>query len=213
MLYEETHWWLSQLSLMADRWLDMLFDSRRSYEIDDFSKLYRTNLNITGKPVNEDQECATLSRLIYGLSSTYLLTGQNRYYLAAKAGVATSVRPFATSAATASIASWPMVAGATPPGSIWLSRRRTEVTMTPFRSNEQIYALAGLAQYYRITLDWEVLDDIRRTVNTFQDSYWDPESRLKDAGFAGTGGYYSHLDFATMRPDSPKLGDSRSQKN
>ena len=70
-----------------------------------------------------------------------------------------------------------------------------------------------MAQYYRITLDWEVLEDIRRTVNTFQDFYWDSESARKDAGFAGTGGYYSHLDFATMRPDSPGLGDNRSQKN
>lgn len=29
---------------------------------------------------------------------------------------------------------------------------------------EQIYALAGLTLYYRITGDWQVLQDIRRTV-------------------------------------------------
>ena len=87
-LFEETHWWLVQISQMADRWLDVLFDARRSYEIDDFSKIYRTNLNITGGPTADNvQECATLSRLIYGLSSAYLLTGAERYYLAAKAGV------------------------------------------------------------------------------------------------------------------------------
>ncbi len=87
-LFEETHWWLVQISQMADRWLNTLFDVKRNYEIDDFSKLYRTNLGITGAPTDDNiQECATLSRLIYGLSSAYLLTGAERYYLAAKAGV------------------------------------------------------------------------------------------------------------------------------
>jgi hypothetical protein len=32
---------------------------------------------------------------------------------------------------------------------------------------EQIYSIAGLAQYARITQDWEVLDDIRRTIRAF----------------------------------------------
>ena len=57
--------------------------------MDDFAALYRTNLNILGLPVGDNniQECATLSRLIYGLSSAYLLTGQERFRLAAKAGI------------------------------------------------------------------------------------------------------------------------------
>lgn len=49
---------------------------------------YLSNLDITLKPTNDrTQECATLSRLIYGLSSSYLLTGIDRYFDAAKAGV------------------------------------------------------------------------------------------------------------------------------
>ncbi len=67
---------------------------------------------------------------------------------------------------------------------------------------EQIYALAGLAQYYRITQDWEVLEDIRRTVRMFQDFYRD-DPRF---GYTGTGGYFSHIDYATMRPDAEALG-------
>ena len=59
---------------------------------------------------------------------------------------------------------------------------------------EQIYALAGLAQYYRITQDWEVLEDIQRTINSFQTYYLDsPEN-----GFGGLGGYFSHIDYATL---------------
>ena len=79
-LFEDTHWWLSQIARMADEWLEDLFDSRRSYRSDDFAELYRTNLNIYGQPTDDNtQECATLSRLIYGLSSAYLLTASERY--------------------------------------------------------------------------------------------------------------------------------------
>jgi mannose/cellobiose epimerase-like protein (N-acyl-D-glucosamine 2-epimerase family) len=220
--FEGTQWWLSQLALMADRWLDLMFDRRRSYAIDDFSKLYRTNLNITGQPLNEDQECATLSRLIYGLSSAYLLTGQDRYYLAAKAGVAYQRQAFRSFSHDGRYCFWAYGRRRDGAGEhlVFPSQNNDDRDSVPLY--EQIYALAGLAQYYRITLDWEVLEDIRRTINTFQDYYWDPdpedpsipaERRSERKGFAGTGGYYSHLDFATMRPDSPGLGDNRSQKN
>ncbi|WP_207787592.1 AGE family epimerase/isomerase [Candidatus Thiosymbion oneisti] len=212
-VYEETHWWLSQLSLMSDRWLDLLFEHRRSYAIDDFSHFYRTSLNITGQPLSEDQECATLSRLIYGLSSAYLLTGQNRYYLAAKAGVAYQRQAFRSLSHDGRHCFWAYGRRRDAAGERLIIPSQNGDDHDTIPLYEQIYALAGLAQYYRITLDWEVLEDIQRTVNTFQDFYWDPESERKDAGFAGTGGYYSHLDFATMRPDSPGLGDNRSQKN
>lgn len=223
-VFEETHWWLSQLALMADRWLDLLFDRKRSYAIDDFSKLYRTNLNITGQPISDDQECATLSRLIYGLSSAYLLTGQDRYYFAAKAGVAYQREAFRSLSHDGHYCFWAYGRRRDETGEHLIIPSQNGDDLDTIPLYEQIYALAGLAQYYRITLDWEVLEDIRRTINTFQDFYWDPDTNdpntpeakraeTIDKGFAGTGGYYSHLDFATMRPDSPGLGDNRSQKN
>ncbi len=65
-LFEETHWWPTQMTQMADRILDHLFDAKRSYTIDDFSEFYRTNLNILGQATDETvQECAVLSRLLY----------------------------------------------------------------------------------------------------------------------------------------------------
>lgn len=58
-----------------------------TYKIDDF-KLYQTNLNIIGLPTDDNiQESSTLARLIYGLSSAYLLTGCESYLSAARAGV------------------------------------------------------------------------------------------------------------------------------
>src|SRR4051812_26542678 len=36
-VFEDTHWWLTQIAAFADQWLDGLFANRRSYEVDDFA--------------------------------------------------------------------------------------------------------------------------------------------------------------------------------
>ena len=212
-LFEETHWWLVQISQMADRWLDMMFEARRSYQIDDFSRLYRTNLNITGGPTADNvQECATLSRLIYGLSSAYLLTGAERYYLAAKAGVDYQREAFRSLSHDGQRCIWAYGRRRTPEGEKLIVASENPDDLNTIPLYEQIYALAGLAQFYRITLDWEVLEDIRLTINSFQDYFWDGEA-TREKGFPGLGGYFSHIDYATMRPDTPGLGQNRSRKN
>jgi len=214
--FEETHWWIVQVTQMADRILDHLFDARRSYTIDDFSKFYRTTLNILGQPTNETiQECAVLSRLLYDLSTLYLMTGAERYFLAARAAVDYLREAFRSLSHDGQYVFWAYGRRRN------LEGERGEFLIVPSQNPddfgtiplyEQIYALAGLTQFYRITLEWELLEDIRRTINTFQDFYWDPPG-AKEKGFAGTGGYYSHLDNVTMRPDAPALGENRSRKN
>jgi mannose/cellobiose epimerase-like protein (N-acyl-D-glucosamine 2-epimerase family) len=212
-LFEETHWWLVQIAQMADRWLDLLFDAKRSYQIDDFSRLYRTNLNITGGPTNDNvQECATLSRLIYGLSSAYLLTGAERYYLAAKAGVAYQREAFRSLSHDGQRCVWAFGRRRSPEGEKLIVASENPDDFNTIPLYEQIYALAGLAQYYRITQDWEVLEDIRLTINSIQGYFWDNEKN-RDKGFPGLGGYFSHIDYATMRPDTSGLGQNRSRKN
>jgi mannose/cellobiose epimerase-like protein (N-acyl-D-glucosamine 2-epimerase family) len=215
-LFEETHWWLSQVTQMADRILDHLFDARRSYTIDDFSRFYRTNLNILGQHTDDTvQECAVLSRLLYDLSSAYLMTGADRYFLAAKAAMNYIREAFRSLSHDGEYCFWAYGRRRNREGEkgealIFASQGPDDVGTIPLY--EQIYAIAGLTQYYRITQDWEVLEDIRRTVNSFQAYFWDP-STAKEKGFAGTGGYYSHLDPATMRPDVPAMGDNCAQKN
>jgi hypothetical protein len=66
-----------------------------------------------------------------------------------------------------------------------------------------------MAQYYRITQDWEVLEDIARTVKAFQTFYLD----ATDNGYEGLGGYFSHIDYTTMRADTPALDQNQSRKN
>jgi hypothetical protein len=76
-LFEETHWWLTQTERLANQRLDWLFGDKRTYEVDDWVALYRTNLNILGVPIVDDtQEYAVPSRLIYGLSAAYLIVGE-----------------------------------------------------------------------------------------------------------------------------------------
>jgi mannose/cellobiose epimerase-like protein (N-acyl-D-glucosamine 2-epimerase family) len=209
-VFEDTHWWLTQIARFADQWLDDLFQDRRSYEWDDFARLYRTNLNILGQPTDDNiQECATLSRLIYGLSSCYLLTGGERYLLAARAGVKYQKETFRSLSHDGKYCFWMFGKRKHDRGAhlIFPSENPDDQGTIPLY--EQIYALAGLCQYYRITQDWEVLEDIRRTIRAFQDFYRDDPQ----FGYTGTGGYFSHIDYATLRPDVDALGPNKLRKN
>jgi hypothetical protein len=203
--FEFTYWWLNQIQRLADKWLDDLFKERRDYQLADFAELYRTNLNILGEETdNNVQEMATLSRLIYGLSSAYLLNGVDRYYYAAKAGVAYQREAFRGSSADGRYCFWSSSKRRMKQGSQYVMTSQNSDDLNTIPLYEQIYALAGLNQFYRITNDREVLDDIRRTVNMFQDFFRD-KSLLR--------GYYSHLDYVTFSPKDPSLGNNNARKN
>lgn len=210
-LFEDTHWWLTQIGRMGEEWLDDLFGDRRTYQWDDFAALYRTNLNILGAPVgdNKTQECATLSRLIYGLSSAYLLRGDERYLLAAKAGVRYQRDTFRALSHDGETCFWHFGKRQHDFGAKLIVASENADDRDTIPLYEQIYALAGMTQYYRITQDWQVLQDIKRTVTMFQEFYLDAPEK----GWGGTGGYFSHLDYATLRPDTEALGDNRLRKN
>ena len=215
-MFEETHWWPTQATQMADRILDHLFDAKRSYSIDDFAKFYRTSLNILGQPTNEaTQECAVLSRLLYDLASAYMMTGAERYLMAARAAANYLREAFRSLSHDGRYCFWAYgrhrnMQGERAESLLFASQGPDDVGTIALY--EQIYALAGLTQFYRITLDWEVLEDIRRTICTFQDFFWDPPSAT-EKDFAGEGGYYSHLDPSTMRPDTVAAPENRSKKN
>ncbi|MBF0136977.1 MAG: AGE family epimerase/isomerase [Magnetococcales bacterium] len=221
-VFEETHWWLTQITLLANRWLDNLFQDRRTYTADDFAEFYRTNLNIQGSPTTDSvQECATLSRLIYGLSSAFLLTGNKRYFLAAKAGVEYQRVTFRSLDNDGKYCFWAYGRRKEKNGYVQIMTSENADDRGTIPLYEQIYALAGMTQYYRISLDAEVLEDIRRTVRMFQDFYYDGDNdKIKSKNFPGLGGYFSHLDPVLMRPDTNYLDNlpntgakNKSRKN
>ena len=212
-VFEETHWWPTQTTQMADRILAHLFDATRSYSIDDLSEFYRTNLNILGQPTDEAvQECAMLSRLLYDLSSAYLMTGAERYLLAARATVDYLRGQFRSLSYDGECCLWAYgrrrnLEGERGEYLLFASQGPDDFGTIPL--HEQIYALAGLTQFYRITLDSEVLEDIRCTINSFQAFFWDPARlRSKRTSPARAGTTRTSIP-ATMRPDTMRDGTPR----
>ncbi len=212
LLFESSHWWLSQTARLADQWLDSLFGDRRDYQAADFVALYRTDLNILGLPTDNDvQECAVLSRLIYGFSAAYMLTGQDRYRKAALAGVEFQRDAFRIFSHDGRYCYWAH------------GRRRgiygTELLLPSEDGDdagsiplyEQIYALAGLALFYRISLDPEVLADISRTMVFFNEVFKD--RAREDLTPSGQGGWFSHVDYSTLRPDRNRNAINNLKKN
>ena len=212
-LFEKTHWWVTQTARLADQWLDSLFGDKRTYEIDDWVQLYHTDLNIEGLPTDDNvQECAVLSRLIYGLSAAYLIVGEDRYRQAAAAAVRFQRDSFRSLSHDGAYCFWAFGRRKGKYGTELLVPSEAGDDAGSIPLYEQIYALAGLANYYRISLDWEVLEDIRRTVCSFNSFFLD-EKREGDPAFQGNDGYFSHLDYATMRPDLNRNSANNLKKN
>ena len=81
-LFEKQNWWIQQIRQLADFYLNAEFGDG---EID--YSAYRTNLALTGEKLRSGrQETDTISRLVYGFSSAFLLTGDERYLEAAQKG-------------------------------------------------------------------------------------------------------------------------------
>src|SRR5438876_850296 len=68
---------------------------------------------------------------------------------------------------------------------------------------EQIYALAGPIQTYRVTGDPRILQDAEKTINLFNQFFLDREK----------GGYFSHIDPLKFDPRAESLGANRARKN
>lgn len=68
---------------------------------------------------------------------------------------------------------------------------------------EQIYALAGPTQTFRVTGDRRIASDIDHTMRLFEKFFRDHDG----------GGYYSHIDPIRLSPDSDTLKFNRSRKN
>jgi len=211
--WEETHWWLQQINTLFEQWMDVLFQDKRELTENDFAQSYRTNLDLLGGVTADDtQECATMSRFLYGLSSSYLLTGNGRAYSAAKACAAYMINAFAMLSHDQMYCFWKFGRRHDGKSSRTLIGSLNKDDLGSYALYEQIYALAGLTQYYRVSQDATILFYVTRTISAFEKFFRD-ELRPGDECFTGKGGYFSHIDPVTMRPDSPALGKNRMRKN
>jgi hypothetical protein len=203
--WEQTHWWVQQINTLFEQWLDVLFQSKREFTESDFAQSYRTHLDLLGgKTDNVIQECATMSRFLYGLSSSYLLTGNERALSAARACSKYLINAYSSPSHDGEYILWKF-------GRVLDGKSSREIigSLNPddkgaFALYEQIYALSGLTQYYRATQDTWVLGYIIRTLTAFQKFFLDVK-KPGDSCYTGNGGYFSYIDPVTLRPDSPSL--------
>jgi len=221
---EKPDWWVNQIQQLGNFYLKAQFgDGPIDY------RNYRTMLDLYGRKIESTrQETDTISRLIYGFASAYMLTGDERFLEAAEKGsnylrehfCAVDTREdtcYWYHAVDFSAAQGKKILGsqmAEIPGMRRSTQsaggRERKMLSSEFGDDwdaipayEQIYALAGPTQTYRITGDPRIRQDIDRTLNMFMRYYRDYDK----------GGYFSHIDPITFDPRAESLGRNRARKN
>jgi mannose/cellobiose epimerase-like protein (N-acyl-D-glucosamine 2-epimerase family) len=199
-LFERRDWWVKQIGSLGDFYLKAQFGAGPV----DYAN-YRTTIKLTGEKAadNYRQETDTISRLVYGFATAYLLTGDDRYLEGAEKGTEYLRDHMRFSDADENIVYW--YHGIDIHGDredkIFASEFGDDIDAIP--AYEQIYALAGPIQTYRVTGDPRILHDAQLTVDLFDRFFLDREK----------GGYFSHLDPVTLDPRSAALGANQAKKN
>jgi mannose/cellobiose epimerase-like protein (N-acyl-D-glucosamine 2-epimerase family) len=199
--HEEQNFWINQISSIASSYLKWQFDYPKE-EIN--YKNYRTMLHLGGSKKGDYlQETDTISRMVYGFASAYLLTGKDEYLEGAELGteyLRDHMRFFDTDE---DLVYW--YHGLKVEG-----QKETKLLTSEFGDDldslpmyEQIYALAGPTQTYRITGDPRIRYDIDKTIDLFEKYFKDPNGI----------GYYSHLHPITMDAHEESLAHNKARKN
>jgi anti-anti-sigma factor len=200
-LFERQDWWVNQIRNLANFYLKSQFEDG---EID--YRKYRTGIGLVGTKERSDrQETDTISRLVYGFSTAYMMTGDDRYLEAAEKGSEYLRDHMRFLDEGEGICYWYHAIDVKPDGSeqkIFSSEFGDDYDA--LAAYEQIYALAGLTQTYRVTGDPRIMNDIELTVNLFNKYFLDKTEK---------GGFFSHIDPITLSPHSETLGHNRAKKN
>ncbi|WP_157315354.1 STAS domain-containing protein [Chitinibacter sp. GC72] len=198
-VFEQQDWWVRQIRQLADFYVNAEFgDGPIDY------RHYRTQITADGRTTGDyRQETDTISRLVYGFASAYLLTGNDRYLEAAEEGTNYLRDHFRCQNASEQYCYWYHAIDVVGDHErkIFASEFGDDFDALP--AYEQIYALAGPTQTFRITGDTRIASDIQQTINMFQKYYLDPKQ----------GGYWSHLDPVTFDGEAESLDRNRARKN
>ena len=201
---EEPNWWVHQIRSIADSYLKWQFNYFENGGQIDYRD-YRTYLHLAGGKNKEDflQETDTISRLIYGMASAYLMTGEDRFLQAAEAGTEYLREHMRFYDTDEDLVYW--YHGIKISGDLEQKLLTSEFgdDLDSIPMYEQIYALAGPIQTYRITGDARILSDTEKTISLFDRFYLDRDQ----------GGYFSHLDPLTLDAHAESLQHNRAKKN
>ena len=199
--FEKPDWWVKQIAELANFYLTAEFPDGKI----DYAN-YRTNLSDLGtRQRSGRQEADTISRLVYGFASAFLLTGDDRYLDAAEAGTNYLRAHFRAKDRIENVTYWYHAVDLKADGGEqkdFASEFGDDYGAIP--CYEQIYALAGPMQTYRITGDSEILAAVEGTIRFFNRFF-------KDSG--PDGGYYSHLDPISLTASADSLAHNRERKN
>jgi mannose/cellobiose epimerase-like protein (N-acyl-D-glucosamine 2-epimerase family) len=198
---EEPRWWISQIHAIADCYMRWQFDYPN--QPIDYAN-YRTILHLAGgKKGDYLQETDTISRLVYGLASAYLLTGEDHFLEAAEKGTDYLREHMRFFDPDENLIYWyhGIKVEGTREQKLLTSEFGDDYDSIPMY--EQIYALAGPVQTYRITGDPRIRWDAEKTIDLFDTFYIDRER----------GGYFSHIDPITLDPRAESLAHNRARKN
>jgi hypothetical protein len=201
--YSEPKWWINQIDSIAAKYIKWQFNYPNE-EID-YGK-YRTLINLSGDKKEGDylQETDTISRMVYGMASAYMLTGKDEYLEAAEKGTEYLREKMRFVDTDTDMIYWyhgQKVSTSGQEQKLLVSEFGDDYDSIP--AYEQIYALAGPIQTYRLTGDPKILSDAEKTIDLFKTYYQDKEK----------GGYYSHIHAVTLDPHHESLGRNKAKKN
>lgn len=196
--FEEANWWIEQAREIAHFFINAQFNGEVNFDH------YRTALGLNGEhKTGVRQETDTISRLVYGLASTYMLTGEEIFLEGAEKGSKYLQDHMKFYDADENIVYWyhGIDVKEGKEHKVFTSEFGDDYDAIPMY--EQIYALAGLTQTYRITGESTILRDIELTMDLFEKFFVDKEK----------GGYFSHIDPIFLDARSENLGPNKGRKN
>jgi mannose/cellobiose epimerase-like protein (N-acyl-D-glucosamine 2-epimerase family) len=199
--FEKQDWWINQIRQIGDFYIKAQFEGGPI----DFNN-YRTNLFLDGSKLGSGiQETDTISRTVYGFASAFLLTGEDRFLEAAEKGTQYLQEKICKrDKEREGIVYWLHALDVQPSGVKECLGSLFGDDYGAIPAYEQIYALAGPIQTYRITGDPSILADAEKTINLFDRYYLDRGPH---------GGYYSHITTDTFDPRAESLAHNRARKN
>lgn len=200
---DEPGWWVTQIDQIAASYCKWQFNAPES-SIDYHD--YRTLISLTGGKKQEDylQETDTISRMVYGMACAYMLTGKDLYLEAAEKGTEYLRDKMRFTDTDTGLIYWyhgQKVSSGGEEQKLLVSEFGDDYDCIP--AYEQIYALAGPVQTYRLTGDPRILADAEKTVDLFDECFKDHEK----------GGYYSHIHAVTLSAHEESLGRNKAKKN
>lgn len=198
--FEESNWWANQAKSICNFFVNAQFgDGPIDYE------KYRTSVSLSGKSeINSfRQETDTISRMIYGMASAFMMTGEDIFLETAEKGVEYLKKHMRFYDVDENVVYWyhGIDVDGTKEKKVFTSEFGDDYDAIPMY--EQIYALAGPMQTYRVNGDPSILKDAELTIDLFERFFKDKNGE----------GYYSHIDPVLLSPDSKNLGPNRLRKN